>query len=254
MLTGIDHVVVVVQELERAMVDYRRLGFMVVPGGRHATGTHNALVGFADGTYLELLAFREPSPRHRWWPALLRGGGLVDFCAATDDLEGDIARMRRIGVMLSDPRPMSRLRPDGHELQWQLAVPTSSESGLFPFLIHDVTPRRERLPSELRHDNGVVGLAAIRLAVEAVQPVADRYRALLGEAAGGDGPSSRRRIQCGAHVLELVEPGGADPDVSTWLSVHGPSPCGLRLVVNGAPPERWSEAATCGVKIDFQRG
>jgi hypothetical protein len=60
MLTGIDHVVVVIQELERAMVAYRGLGFTVVPGGRHATGTHNALVGFADGTYLELLAFREP--------------------------------------------------------------------------------------------------------------------------------------------------------------------------------------------------
>jgi hypothetical protein len=253
-LTGIDHVVVLVQELERAMVDYRRLGFEVVPGGRHASGTHNALVGFADGTYLELLAFREASPDHRWWPALLRGGGLVDFCAATDDLEGDIACMRRMGLAISDPRPMSRLRPDGRELRWRLAVLTSSETGLFPFLIQDLTPRRERLPSELRHGNGVVGLAAIRLAVEAVQPVADRYAALLGEPPRADGPASQRRVQCGPQMIEISEPEGADSNVSTWLSAHGASPCALRLVVKGAPPEPWSEAATCGVKIDFQSG
>jgi catechol 2,3-dioxygenase-like lactoylglutathione lyase family enzyme len=75
MLTGIDHVVVLVRDLEGASGDYRRLGFRVVPGGRHATGTHNALVGLADGTYLELL----PSASQ----ARITAGG-PRLCAAAD--------------------------------------------------------------------------------------------------------------------------------------------------------------------------
>lgn len=53
----IDHVVIAVSDLARAVADYRALGFTVLEGGVHASdATHNALIGFADGTYLELLA------------------------------------------------------------------------------------------------------------------------------------------------------------------------------------------------------
>jgi len=55
-LTGIDHIIVVA-ELEAAVASYRGLGFAVVPGGRHPIGTHNALIGLADGSYIELIAF-----------------------------------------------------------------------------------------------------------------------------------------------------------------------------------------------------
>src|SRR5262249_28482211 len=79
-LTGIDHMVVVVPDLDIAIKNYRDLGFTVVPGGRHPIGTHNALIGFADGAYLELIAFFEPDTMHRWRSALTRGGGLVDYC------------------------------------------------------------------------------------------------------------------------------------------------------------------------------
>ena len=57
MLKGIDHLVIVVPELEAAVASYRGLGFTVVPGGRHPIGTHNALIAFEEGAYLELIAF-----------------------------------------------------------------------------------------------------------------------------------------------------------------------------------------------------
>src|SRR5262245_48940020 len=101
MLNGIDHLVVVVPELEAAIASYRGLGFSVVPGGRHPIGTHNALIAFADGAYLELIAFFEPPHgQHRWYKRLQEGGGLVDFCLQTDDLGGDVAAFRAAGVPL----------------------------------------------------------------------------------------------------------------------------------------------------------
>lgn len=58
MLTGLDHLVILVEELEDAVAGYEELGFTVTPGGEHADGlTRNALVPFADGTYLEIVAF-----------------------------------------------------------------------------------------------------------------------------------------------------------------------------------------------------
>src|SRR5215475_11432539 len=121
MLTGIDHVVVMASDLQRAIDEYTSLGFSVVPGGRHNTGTHNALIGFADGSYIELIAFYEPTPSHRWHSALQqRDIGLIDFCAASNNLDEDIALFRQVGIAMSDRTPMSRVRPDGYRLEWVL--------------------------------------------------------------------------------------------------------------------------------------
>ena len=65
MLTGIDHIVIAVPDLDVARKSYEALGFTVVPGGRHPVGTHNALIAFADGAYVELIAFYEANPSHK---------------------------------------------------------------------------------------------------------------------------------------------------------------------------------------------
>ncbi|TMJ30929.1 MAG: VOC family protein, partial [Alphaproteobacteria bacterium] len=54
---AIDHLVIMFPDLETAIRDYTELGFTVVRGGSHPTGTHNALIAFADGAYVELIAF-----------------------------------------------------------------------------------------------------------------------------------------------------------------------------------------------------
>ena len=108
MLLGIDHIVIVVRGLEAAIKGYERLGFTVVPGGRHPVGTYNALISLADGSYIELIAFYEPNPSHRWWAPLQAGGGLVDFCMQTDGLIKDTAALRNAGVDINDPQPLTR--------------------------------------------------------------------------------------------------------------------------------------------------
>ncbi len=71
----LDHVVIAILDLEAAIADYTALGFQVLRGGDHpGRPTHNALVVFADGSYLELIAWKSPAPQERWWPLLQRHG------------------------------------------------------------------------------------------------------------------------------------------------------------------------------------
>ncbi len=98
MIKGIDHLVIVVKDLDQAAQDYQQLGFTVVPGGQHPVGSHNVLISFADGSYLELIAFYREAIDHRWWQPLQKGERLVDFCIQTDDLARrypEVARRRR---------------------------------------------------------------------------------------------------------------------------------------------------------------
>ena len=62
MTLSLDHVVIRVRDLEQTIADYNELGF-AVQRGTHADGaTHNALIGFADGSYFELIAFLRDAP------------------------------------------------------------------------------------------------------------------------------------------------------------------------------------------------
>lgn len=225
MLTGVDHVVVAVTDLEEAIKDYTDQGFTVVRGGKHPRGSHNALIGFADGAYFEILAFYEPMPEHRWWSPTQRGGGLVDFCMMTDNLQADTIALRRAGADMSDPRPGARARPDGYQVRWVSAIPGGQQSRLVPFVIQDETPRDERVPRERVHRNGVTGVGSLTIAT---RDVAGVRRLLAGVLPQGqeivrqDLDASGVRFRVGSQVLDYVAPRGAGP-LNEWLQVEGPS-------------------------------
>ena len=72
----LDHIVIGVHDLAAAAADFTQAGFQVTPGGEHSSGnTHNALVTFADGAYLELIAFKDHQidPTHKWGARLAAG-------------------------------------------------------------------------------------------------------------------------------------------------------------------------------------
>ena len=54
-VSGIDHIPVVVANLEKAQADFRAMGFAIKPGRYHADGITNAHVKFLDGTEIELI-------------------------------------------------------------------------------------------------------------------------------------------------------------------------------------------------------
>src|SRR5947207_2357153 len=121
MILGIDHVVILVNDLASAISDYAELGFTVIPGGEHADGfTHNALIPFADGTYLELIAFKRPAPETHFFYRPWSGEGLIAYALLPDDVGRTIAEAREHGLDLAGPIPGGRVRPDGQRLEWQL--------------------------------------------------------------------------------------------------------------------------------------
>ena len=178
MLKGLDHVVLVVLDLEDAIEDHRERGFTVTPGGEHAGGlTHNALVGFEDGSYLEIIAFRELAAargKHSWAPIAERGGGWADFALASDDLSADAGA---VGLLLARaPEDGGRTRPDGVAIAWRVARLVTP----LPFLIQDVTARDLRVPSgdAAKHPNGITHVAGIVLGVTNPTLVGARYAKL----------------------------------------------------------------------------
>jgi catechol 2,3-dioxygenase-like lactoylglutathione lyase family enzyme len=253
MIQGIDHLVIVVNDLDQAVKDYTALGFTVVPGGRHPVGSHNALISFQDGSYLEIIAFYRAAGDHRWWEPLKKGERLVDFCFQTDDLRGDTRQLREAGVAINDPVPWSRKRPDGYELKWLLSLATGSHRGVAPFLIEDVTPRSERIPQEFQHSNGAVGIDAVTVAVSELGEIDKWYGALLGAKGAtitaADLNAKGLSYTVGPHKIEfLVSHDGSSP-LADWLHRFGPSPYSAVLKGNISKLETFDPRLTHGTHL-----
>ena len=182
----LDHVVIVVSSLAEASRSFAAAGFTVTPGGRHdAIPTENALVAFADGSYLELLAARDAATRdelralrtgkgwerhlkgvsaiaRRFLPSLAGADGVADWVLTGGAARSRAAALRALGVKASGPLAMTRERADGVRLAWELLLP---ESRLHPLWIADRTPREQRVPggAAAAHANGATGIAAVRV-------------------------------------------------------------------------------------------
>jgi catechol 2,3-dioxygenase-like lactoylglutathione lyase family enzyme len=254
MLKGIDHFVVVVPELEAAIKSYGELGFTVIRGGKHNIGTHNALIAFGDGSYVELIAFLTPVAGHPWYEAMSKSGGIVDFCAQTDDLAADVATFRRAGININDPNGMTRDRPDGYRLSWVLSIPNAPFNGSVPFLIKDETPRDERVPRERTHRNGVSGLANLVVAVADVAKVAGWYRVITGNDGAAiehrDLDAAGARFQLGSHQLDIVSPRGPNGPVAEFLRTRTAGP--YQATLKGGRAGELDPALTQKARIRIQ--
>lgn len=191
MLTRVDHVMVCVPDLARAVEAYRRLGFDVAPGGAHpGRGTHNA-IAFNREDYLELLSVRD---RAEYVAAAGGAGGLLDFLAAggglrfivlqSDDLTADVARMRERGIDVSEPVEGERRAPAGQTLRWRMArlEPRHPLPLLFVQHLTPLEERRRQVPRAGEHPNGVLGLERVYVAVPDVGAAAATYGRVLGMA------------------------------------------------------------------------
>ncbi|NIZ14253.1 VOC family protein [Phaeobacter sp. HF9A] len=128
-MLDLDHFAIAATTLEAATAHVEEaLGVAMQPGGQHPVfGTHNTLLGLADGLYLEAIAIDpqatpERSPR---WFDLDRFAGAPRICnwiCRTEDLAATLT-----GLPVTAGQAVSLSRGD---LRWQMAVP---ESGILPF-------------------------------------------------------------------------------------------------------------------------
>jgi catechol 2,3-dioxygenase-like lactoylglutathione lyase family enzyme len=255
MFTGIDHVAIVVNELEAAIASYTRAGFTVVRGGKHPIGTHNALIALADGSYFELIAFLKSNSGHPWQSALEKGSGIVDFCMATDDLAADVELLRQAGAKVGNPSPLTRDRPDGYHLSWVLALPEPRFSGQVPFLIKDDTPRDERVPRERAHRNGAGGIRTLAIAVEDFSVTSRYYARVLGRPGA---PIGRPELEAagvsftiGPNEVQLLASKTHDGPLARWISHRGQAPFEVVLANARADAAPLDPALLQGARIRF---
>jgi hypothetical protein len=254
MFTGIDHVAIVVNELESAIASYSRAGFTVIRGGKHPIGTHNALIAFNDGSYFELIAFLKPNSWDPWQKALEQGSGIVDFCMCTDDLAADIDAIHRAGAKIGDPSPLTRDRPDGYHLSWLLAIPEPPFNGQLPFLIKDDTPRDERVPRERSHRNGATSIRTLAIAVNDPGMTSRYYARVLGRPGA---PVERPDLEAagvtfaiGPNEVQLLASKTENGPLTEWIRDHGQSPFAA-VLANAGGATTLDSALLQGARIRF---
>ena len=236
---AIDHVVVAVHDLTQAIADYERLGFTVTIGGDHAhRGSHNALISFDDGGYIELIAFKHEPPvkDNTWWDLLQIGEGLVDFALVSGDLLAELEHLRARNFDITGPMEGGRLRTDGVRIAWRVARLNTAGPERLPFLIDDITAHDLRVPrgEDAVHANGIAGIAGVTVAVSSNEVADPLYRALLGKPrAGGEAT----RFTVGGQFVELVPPGPGAPDIAGFVSTRRSGLFQVTLLGAGPVPE-----------------
>lgn len=247
----LDHVVIIVDNLDLASQDYSDLGFTVAPGGVHGGGvTQNALVAFEDGSYLELLEFLQPPPdSHIFARGVEIGEGMLTFALLPDDIEADVARARRHGLQMHGPSAGGRTRPDGLAIAWKTA---RTGNPALPFLCADVTARDLRVPygPARLHANGVEGISQLTVLAQQPEETAKLYAALLGE----DARSSEDALQfsLGSCSIALAAPGTKAE--REYMQSRGPGPYTLTMPSRSAEASMLDAGKTHGVEIRLKRG
>jgi len=125
----LDHFAIAANTLVEATAHVEEaLGVPLQPGGEHAVfGTHNRLLGLADGLYLEAIAIdpeATPERQPRWFDLDRFDGAarITNWICRSGDLDSTLA-----ALPVDAGAPVSLTRGD---LSWQMAVP---KSGILPY-------------------------------------------------------------------------------------------------------------------------
>jgi hypothetical protein len=173
----VDHVTIAGRDLKEMQAAFARAGIRTEYGGKHTNGlTEMALAGFADGSYLELIAAQDPragAPQHYWGKFIDGNAGPCAWAIRANDLDSEA---KRLGAKVTEG---GRTRPDGVALRWRsAAIGPETQGTFFPFMIHDVTERALRAyPSGKPTMPEWRGVAEVYIAVRNLDEAVKRYRA-----------------------------------------------------------------------------
>lgn len=233
-LTGIDHAVVLVRDLDAAQAAWRRLGFALTPRGHHTLGSSNHCMMFGRD-YLELLAVPRPHPSMAYFTAFLeRGEGLAAFAFASDDGLAAHAAFVRDGVPADPPFEFSRPveRAGGRDARFRIVqLPEAATPGMRAFVCQHFTPERVWLPEDVEHPNGATGLAGISIACDDPDRVAAGYGRLAGVPVGLDAATGARSIRVGRLCFEFGDRAAMAGRLRGAAPATAPRPAAVALTI-----------------------
>jgi hypothetical protein len=158
-ITGIDHTLVGVRDLEAARGRWSRLGFTVTPRGRHiGWGTGNYCVMLEEG-YIELLGIVDPGQFSNNLDKLLeKREGLLGLAFATPDANACRDALAAAGLKPEGPTQLKRNLelPTGTVTpEFRLVfLPPEATPEVSAFVCHHLSPELVRRPDWLVHANG----------------------------------------------------------------------------------------------------
>jgi catechol 2,3-dioxygenase-like lactoylglutathione lyase family enzyme len=167
-ITGIDHTIIGVRNLEQARASYERLGFQATPRGRHiGWGTANYCLMFAND-YLELLSVVDPAQFTNDLDRFLaEREGLLAIALRSTDPEATHAAWQEAGLAPAEIVALGRqLEPDLELRFATVMLAAAATGGLRLFACAALTPGPMREAAWLRHPNGAQGIASLTVAVD----------------------------------------------------------------------------------------
>jgi len=145
----LDHVSICGSSLDMLRQAFTDVGLTPDVGGPHGNGiTQMALVGFDDGTYLELIAPIKPgvTAGSDWAKFMSEDAVTCAWAVTSNVLLQEVDRLKKAGIPATAPAAGSRKRPDGMSVEWKTAAVGSGTPGsVLPFIIEDETPRAWRV-------------------------------------------------------------------------------------------------------------
>lgn len=207
---GIDHLVVLVRDIDRAQQSYRRLGFTLTPRGTHTLGSQNHCLMFGDD-YLELLAVPKPHPVMAFFRDFVaRREGLAAIALAT----GDAAALHRSlvadGVDAQAPvefsRPVDLGNGSGEARFRVMQVPTSVTPGGQVFACQHFTREFVWRPEFQAHPIGATGIEGVLVSSKDPAATAAAYARILGSAV--ERQEGVPTLVCGTARLRFLDSAG----------------------------------------------
>jgi len=178
-ITGIDHTLVGVRDLEAARATWETLGFTLTPRGRHiGWGTGNYCIMLESG-YIELLGVVDPSQFLNNLDGFLsKREGLMALAFGTDNPAQCAEDLRESGIVFEGPKGLKRKleMPEGEVLpEFELLyLDREATPGLNAFITHHRTPELIRRPEWQRHANRAKRLRSVTVVTE------DPVRTVIG--------------------------------------------------------------------------
>ncbi|MFC6989151.1 VOC family protein [Haloplanus sp. GCM10025708] len=262
----IDHVAFAWDDLDDVRTAAEDVGLPTDYGGEHGhRPAHNALTGFPDGSYLELLAptpGTDPRDAGYWKQHFADRAGPCAWCVEADDVADAAKAAIDAGFRVDGPRYAQRDRPDGAKVEWDVAFQDGT-AGPLPFAITDRTPRSYRIEPTDGTDV-LTGVSEVVLLVDDVESAAStfgrRYRFPTPVAV--ETPFEGAAATVPGQPVTFVAPDGGD--LADRLDAVGAGPCAYLLgtpdfdraatALSLTDPETWGDGRVAWLDAGPFRG